>query len=239
MKSIGSIVAVLLVCVGVSAASAAEIAQNKKIEGDPARGKALSEACVGCHSEAGIIDNPKTPNLARQHAPYMRKQLKLMRNAARDRAGLGDKADRRRRAQSKTYRAYLRSSRSNNLMDHGVVNLSDQILEDIAVYFESLKCAGSPRGLPLKTPPLTRRCAVCHGEKGISKNQMIPKLAGQKEQYLLYRLIQFKQAGQAETTVAGVRKRRARNSILEAQAVKLSDSDIAVLSSYYARLSCR
>lgn len=66
-------------------------------------------------------------------------------------------------------------------------------------------------------------CAACHGAAGISMIPMYPNLAGQKEQYLVKQLKDFK---------AGNRK----DPVMGAMAMPLSDADIANLSAYYASL---
>ena len=66
-------------------------------------------------------------------------------------------------------------------------------------------------------------CAACHGANGISAIPMYPNLAGQKEQYLLKQLKDFK---------SGTRK----DPVMAPMAMPLSDADMANLSAYYASL---
>lgn len=66
-------------------------------------------------------------------------------------------------------------------------------------------------------------CAACHGANGISAIPMYPNLAGQKEQYLLKQLKDFK---------AGNRK----DPVMAPMAMALSDADMANLAAYYASL---
>jgi cytochrome c553 len=66
-------------------------------------------------------------------------------------------------------------------------------------------------------------CAACHGANGISAIPMYPNLAGQKEQYIIKQLKDFK---------AGKRQ----DPVMAPMAMPLSDEDIANLAAYYASL---
>ncbi|NOY65890.1 MAG: c-type cytochrome [Gammaproteobacteria bacterium] len=79
--------------------------------GDKAAGKTKAAACIGCHGAAGISNNPVWPNLAGQKAAYITKQLK----------------------------AFKAGSRKDPLMDSTAKGLSDADIENLAVYFSSLK----------------------------------------------------------------------------------------------------
>lgn len=66
-------------------------------------------------------------------------------------------------------------------------------------------------------------CTVCHGANGISRSDMWPNLAGQKQGYL-------RQALQAYRS--GARNQ----SMMSPQAKRLSDADIANLAAYFSSL---
>ena len=66
-------------------------------------------------------------------------------------------------------------------------------------------------------------CAACHGATGTSAIPMYPNLAGQKEQYLIKQLKDFK---------SGARK----DPVMGAMAMPLSDEDIANLAAFYASI---
>lgn len=66
-------------------------------------------------------------------------------------------------------------------------------------------------------------CAACHGTNGISQIPMYPNLAGQKEMYLTAQLKAFRD---------GQRK----NMMMAPMVANLSDTDIANLAAYYAKL---
>lgn len=64
-------------------------------------------------------------------------------------------------------------------------------------------------------------CAPCHGLNGISMTPLWPNLAGQKNQYTVIQLQNFKK---------GDRK----NNIMEPIAKNLSDQDMENVANYYA-----
>jgi cytochrome c553 len=65
-------------------------------------------------------------------------------------------------------------------------------------------------------------CKACHGENGNSLNPEWPSLAGQNQRYIINSLRAYK---------SGSRK----NVLMSAQALPLSDQDIADLAAYYAQ----
>ncbi|MDX1606232.1 MAG: cytochrome c [Candidatus Competibacterales bacterium] len=82
--------------------------------GDPAAGRALSQPCQNCHGKDGIGVLPPYPNLAGQSAYYLAQQL----------------------------RAFRSGERVNPNMNVVSKLLSDQDIEDLAAYYESLgNCA--------------------------------------------------------------------------------------------------
>ncbi len=64
-------------------------------------------------------------------------------------------------------------------------------------------------------------CASCHGADGNSPTPAFPKLAGQNDDYLMHAL----KAYRSKTRV---------NAIMNDQAAKLSDEDIADLAAYFS-----
>ena len=66
-------------------------------------------------------------------------------------------------------------------------------------------------------------CATCHGIKGVSKNPLWPNLAGQKKNYLIKQLKDFK---------SGKRK----DSLMSPLVQTLSDQDIEDIGAYYDSL---
>lgn len=80
-------------------------------KGDPEAGAAKAKSCAVCHGPNGISRYDMRPNLAGQKAAYLVKQMNDFRNGKRDDAFMT--------AQAKV--------------------LSDQDIEDLAAYYESLR----------------------------------------------------------------------------------------------------
>jgi len=80
-------------------------------EGNPQRGKKLSNTCAACHGEKGISPNPVWPNLAGQKQQYLFLQLK----------------------------AFKSGERKNELMSPLMKDLSEQDMQDLAAYYSQLK----------------------------------------------------------------------------------------------------
>jgi cytochrome c553 len=66
-------------------------------------------------------------------------------------------------------------------------------------------------------------CAGCHGPDGISTNPLWPNIAGQKEQYLIKALQEY-------------RDKTRGDQVMSAQAQSLTDRQIEELAAYYAGL---
>tara|TARA_Y100001970_G_scaffold291086_1_gene427007 strand:- start:1088 stop:1348 length:261 start_codon:yes stop_codon:yes gene_type:complete len=82
--------------------------------GDASLGKTKSETCLGCHAIPGynnVYPTYKVPKLAGQHAEYIASALKAYQNKERD----------------------------HKTMHANAMALTDEDIQDIAKYFESLK----------------------------------------------------------------------------------------------------
>ena len=73
-------------------------------------------------------------------------------------------------------------------------------------------------------PSISNTCIGCHGQSGVSNNQIWPNLAGQKDGYIAKQLKAFK---------AGDRK----DPMMSAMAQNLSDSDIDLLAKYFSSIT--
>ena len=80
--------------------------------------------------------------------------------------------------------------------------------------------AGDPAAASNKAQTL---CASCHGPKGVSSNPLWPNLAGQQEQYLAKALTDYRNSKRSDPTMAPL-------------ASTLTDTEIADLAAYYAKL---
>ena len=123
------------------------------------RGKALANACAGCHGEDGNSTSPGVPSLAGQQPLYFVASM----------------------------RAYLYGRRSNSTMEM-LRDLSRVDMESLALFYASqtrVRRAAPAFGDPAAGEPLSAVCGGCHGAHGVSNDAMTPSLAGQDPQYLV------------------------------------------------------
>lgn len=170
---------------------------------DVAAGKAKAEVCAGCHGENGISQMENIPSLAGQPDQYTQWQLVFFR------AG----------------------SRKNDQMQPIVEEINNEDIRNLGAYFASLTPPKSPED---KDPDLSkkgaqaaigRRCASCHTDS-YAGTKAVARLAGQREEYLVKALHDYKtsaRAGGAGAAMADV-------------AYSLSEEEITALSHYLAHL---
>jgi cytochrome c553 len=176
------IIAALSVAVPVAAMAA---------EGDPAAGKARAEAagCFACHGVDGVATadglaaDKTVPNLAAQPDLYLQFQLVF----------------------------YRKGVRKNDVMNAMAEQLSDDDLRNVSAYFASLPAPNGPApadAAPQDTELGSKvaqaiRCTNCHGDhlEGVDN---IPRLAGQREDYLYKALRDFKSGARTSTGAAGM-----------------------------------
>lgn len=146
--------------------------------GDPEAGKAKSQTCAACHGADGIGTAPENPNLAGQVPGYISAQL------ARFKSGV----------------------RANPIMRGMASGLSQQDMADLDAYFSSLP--GKQGAVPEDKAAAAKRggrvfrggdeslniaaCMGCHGPSGKGIPTRFPRLAGQKQTYLVNQLRAFK-----------------------------------------------
>lgn len=177
--------------------------------GDAAAGQGKAAICAACHSVDGNSIVPNWPKIAGQHAPYLERQLGLIKSGDRpvpEMAGI-------------------------------VISLSDQDMADIAAYFstqvsstgltdESLRARGERlyRGGNATTD--IPACMSCHGPAG-EGNPLAgyPSLAGQHSVYSEKMLNGFR-AGQLWGDDD------ANSKIMTDVASRLTDAEIKAVASY-------
>jgi cytochrome c553 len=164
--------------------------------GDAERGKALSYTCLGCHgieNYKNVYPTYTVPELRGQHAAYLVNALK----------------------------EYRSGERSHATMHMQAASLSDQEIEDIAVYFagDELK----PTTTVVGTPPakVTQLCVACHGISGVGVQPDAPTLAGQQDDYLARALEEYKH---------GDRK----NAVMPTFMASINDAEIEEIAKYYS-----
>jgi cytochrome c553 len=164
--------------------------------GDAARGKEISYTCLGCHgieSYKNVYPTYSVPELVGQHPAYIIAALKEYRS--------GD--------------------RSHGTMHMQAASLSDQDIEDIAVYFAGAELKPNP--VTVGTPPakVAQLCVACHGKDGVGITGDYPTLAGQHADYLARALQEYKK---------GDRK----NPVMASFVSTVTDDEVLEIAQYYS-----
>jgi cytochrome c553 len=195
----------LLLSLGIS--SAAYAAGDAAIVGNAEAGKAKTAVCGACHAADGNSAAPNFPKLAGQGERYLLKQLNDIKGGKRqvlEMTGL-------------------------------LTNLSDQDLADIAAYFasQSMSVGAADPALVARGEELFRggkldqgmpACTGCHSPNGAGNDLAgFPQLGGQHAAYVAKQLTDFRE---------GNRTNDGDTLIMRAIAAKLSNKDIAAVSSY-------
>ena len=170
---------------------------------DVTAGKAKAEICAGCHGENGVSQTESVPSLAGQPDMFTQWQLVFFRAGAR----------------------------KNELMQPIAADISNDDVRNLGAYFAEL---APPKAAPDDNPDLSkkgaqaavgRRCASCHtdsfaGTKGVAR------LAGQREEYLLKALHDYKSGARSGGSMAAMAD----------VAYPLSEEEISALAHYLAHL---
>ncbi|MBG6487167.1 cytochrome c4 [Pseudomonas aeruginosa] len=175
--------------------------------GDAAAGQAKAAVCGACHGADGNSPAPNFPKLAGQGERYLLKQMHDIKDGKRtvlEMTGL-------------------------------LTNLSDQDLADIAAYFASQKMSVgmADPNLVAQGEALFRggkiaegmpACTGCHSPSGVGiATAGFPPLGGQHATYVAKQLTDFRE---------GTRTNDGDTKIMQSIAAKLSNKDIAAISSY-------
>jgi cytochrome c553 len=176
---------------------------------DAARGAAIAAErnCASCHGDAGISAMENIPSLAGQPAEFITLQMILFREG-------------------------LRQAEPMNALSQG---LEDQAVEDLAAHYASLPPAAPPdlaprdaalaeRGAQLST---AMNCGVCHLPDYSGRNQ-IPRIAGQREDFLRHTLAQYRDS-----------QRRGTDTNMNAVMYGVPNDAIAALAHYLAHQPAR
>jgi cytochrome c553 len=162
------------------------------------------ETCAACHGPDGVSPNQEVPSLAAQPDIFTQWQLVYMRDG----------------------------TRKVEAMEEVVKGMTDSDIRFYGSYFASLPPpvpehakpdeAESAEVLNLIKP---RRCANCHDDSMAGKGEM-PRLAGQREDYLVKALRDYRSNA-----------RRGRGQAVMVEMVStLTDNDIKLLAQYLSRL---
>jgi cytochrome c553 len=171
---------------------------------DPAAAKEKAEVCAGCHGDNGVSQTENIPSLAGQPDQFTQWQLVFFRGGAR----------------------------KNELMQPIAEQITNEDVRVLGAYFASLTPPKDAK--PDDNPDLSkkgaqaavgRRCASCHGDS-IAGTKAVARLAGQREEYLVKALHDYK---------SGVRNGGAGAAMTDV-AYPLSDEEITALAHYLAHL---
>jgi len=184
------------------------ISTNIQAAADAVAGKNKSAVCATCHGADGNSINPVWPSLAGQSQGYLAKQLKNFRDGIR----------------------------KNMTMSPMAAALTDQDIADLAAYYTSLNAkAGTTKekyvelGSKIYAGGVTGvlACTACHGPNGDGLDAAgFPKISGQKVQYLIKQLNDFKSGSRTS----------AANSMMNDIAAKMNDEQIEAVANYLAGL---
>ena len=161
-------------------------------------GQERSVLCGYCHGKDGNSVKNYIPNLAQQNAEYLLKQFVMFSDGER--------------------KSYVMQQLSKSLSEQEKINLS--------LYYSSMQViavdevSGSQQG----HDKYQGFCFACHGEKGLG-NKDLPRLAGQKKEFLVKTLTAFKNGKKSRSTSPMVKIMGAVNS-----------SDIEPLADYIASM---
>lgn len=173
-------------------------------ENVPAEMRGKLETCAACHGADGVSPNQEVPSLAAQPDIFTQWQLVYMRDG----------------------------TRKVEAMEEVVKGMTDSDIRFYGSYFASLPPpvpkhpkpgeAESAEVLNLMKP---RRCASCHDDTMAGKGEM-PRLAGQREDYLVKALRDYR---------SNVRRGRGQAVMVEMVST-LTENDIRILAEYLSRL---
>jgi len=170
---------------------------------DIAAGKEKAELCSACHGDNGISQTENIPSLAAQPDAFIQWQLVFFRSG----------------------------TRKNEQMQPVVEPLTNEDIRNLAAYFASLP---PPAKKPDDDPDLSRkgaqaaagrRCASCHGDN-YAGTKAVARVAGQREDYLLKALHDYKSSARAGGGMAAMAD----------VAYSLSEEEIVALAHYLAHL---
>jgi len=170
---------------------------------DVAAGKEKAEMCVACHGEGGISQIENMPSLAGQPDQFIQWQLVFFR------AG----------------------TRKNEQMQPVVEQLNNEDIRNLGAYFASLTPAKAKTD---ENPDLSakgaqaaagRRCASCHTDN-YAGGKAVPRVAGQREDYLVKALRDYKSGARSGGGMAA----------MASVAFSLSEEEIEALAHYLAHL---
>jgi len=114
-------------------------------------------------------------------------------------------------------KAYRDNQRGHEDM---VTDQTDEEIEDIAAFY-SVQAAGSVAGTDEQTEVVIAKCERCHGQPAGQSTMVVPSLRGQKQEYLLRVMKQYRDGERG-------------SSMMHKMSAGYSDELLEEISAYYA-----
>lgn len=153
----------------------------------------LASTCAGCHGENANSQKGDTPSLAGQDADYIVTALY----------------------------AYKNDTRQHDDMKNAVLALDKKAMRKLANYYSRLP-AQKPTVHVMEAPEiLAQKCDRCHGKDGGKPDADKPRIAGQRQAYLVKALLAY-------------RNKERQNSMMYNMVAELSRVEIEAIAAYYA-----
>jgi cytochrome c553 len=166
--------------------------------------KETAEVCKGCHGDNSVSQMENIPSLAGQLDQYIQWQLVYFRSGAR----------------------------KNEQMQPIVEGLTNEDIRNLGAYFAGLppfkadKDDNPDLSAKGKQAATGRRCASCHGDN-FAGTKAVPRLAGQREDYLVKTLHDYKTSA----------RNGGPQGVMSDVAYPLSDEEITALAHYLSHFT--
>ncbi len=162
--------------------------------GKPGTNGELASSCAGCHGEDGNSSTNTTPSLAGQNANYIVAAL----------------------------RAYKAGTRQNDGMKDVAVALDKKAMQQLADYYSQL-APQKPVVRAMEAPELlAQKCDRCHGKNGGNPDPDKPRIAGQRQAYLI-------------KAISAYQHKERQNSTMYKMTADLSRVEVEAIAAYYSR----
>ena len=180
-------------------------------DGDAAAGQTLSTPCAACHGQDGVAVLPNSPNLAGQNAPYLLRQLKLIKSGTRSVPLMAGQLDAFKDDDLANLAAHYASLKAQ--VGQAAADNADKLALGEQIYRAGIATRG------------VAACTACHSPTG-SGNALagFPHLGGQTVQYVTAQLTAYREGNRATDDETG--------GVMRSVAKGLTDSDIAAVANY-------
>jgi cytochrome c553 len=153
----------------------------------------LASSCAGCHGEDGNSQNSNIPSLAGQDARYIALALSAYRN----------------------------EKRQHSDMKNAAQALDKKARQALGKYYSQLAPKYSPVRVMESPEVLSAKCDRCHGAGGAKPDADKPRIAGQREAYLVNALTAYK-------------NKKRLNSMMNNMVAELSKVEIEAIAAHYS-----